>query len=251
MRVTMHQPEHLPWLGFFHKMAQAELYVYMDVVQYRRQYFQNRNRIVGVREPIWLLVPVRKLEHRHGPIMRVPLDNSRAWRKTYWGSIAYHYHNHPHFERYADELRQIVMTPYDLLADFNYALIDFFRRGFGITTPLIKASSLDVDGKRSSLIHDVALRTGATTYLSGPTGREYLDEEPFKRSGIAVEYHEFHHPRYAQHKRDAFISHLSALDLLMNCGPESHAVLFGKPAVTSVTFAPEIVRNFTDGLKTH
>ncbi|MDB5100438.1 MAG: WbqC-like protein family protein [Cyanobacteria bacterium RYN_339] len=251
MRVTMHQPEHLPWLGFFHKMAQADLYVYLDVVQYRRQYFQNRNRIVGVREPIWLLVPVRKLEHRHGPIMRVPLDNSRAWRKTYWGSIAYHYHNHPHFERYADELRSIVLTPFEQLTDLNYALIDFCRRAFAITTPLVRASSLDVDGKRSSLIHDVMVRTGATTYLSGPTGREYLDEEPFRASGIAVEYHDFHHPRYAQRGRAAFSSHLAALDLIMNEGPRCREVLLGKPLVTSVVWAPDRVESFTKALKSH
>lgn len=231
MRVTIHQPEHLPWLGFFHKMAQADLYVFMDVVQYRRQYFQNRNRIMGVHEPIWLLVPVRKQQHRHGPIMGVAIDHSRNWQKRYWGSIEYHYHRHPYFEPYAERLHDIIVSPHERLVDLNYALIGFMREALGITTPMVRASQLGVSGARTRLIHDICRKTGATTYLSGPTGRAYLDETPFERSGIAVEYHAFEHPQYAQARRPAFVSHLSTLDLLLNHGPLSRAILLGTPAV--------------------
>lgn len=229
MRVTIHQPEHLPWLGFFHKMASAELYVFMDVVQYRRQYFQNRNRITGVHEPIWVLVPVRKLQHRHGPIETTMIDNSRDWRKTYWGSIEYHYHNHPYFAEYGPRIREIVMAPHEQLVDFNYALIHLLREAFGIETPLLRASQLGVSGARSTLIHDICVKTGATTYLSGPSGRDYLDESPFKASGIEVEYHDFKHPVYPQRGRQAFVSHLAAIDLVMNHGPASGEILLGKP----------------------
>lgn len=236
MIVTMHQPEHLPWLGFFHKMAQADLFVVMDGVQFRRQYFQNRNRIIGVHAPIWVTVPVRKEAHRHGPIAGVRIDESRAWRRAYWGSIAYHYRKHPHFDRYAPGLAAILEARHATIADLNLALIGFFREALGITTPMIRASRLASAGRKTELIHAIAREVGATTYLSGPTGPAYLDEAPFRRDGIAVRYHAFKHPTYPQRGRDAFVPQLAALDLLMNVGPEARRVLLGEPATLNVHF---------------
>lgn len=231
MIVTIHQPEHMPWLGYFAKMADADLYVVCDQVQYRHQYFQNRNRIPGVQDPIWLNVPVLRRGMSHLPIHAVAIDNSRDWRKPYWGAIAYQYRKHPHYARYAEPLRAIVEAPWQRLIDFNLALIGFFRTELGIETPMVLASELGASGQKTEMIHHVCLRTGATTYLSGPSGRDYLDEAPFRHAGIAVAYHAFEHPRYAQHGRADFTPNMAALDLLMNAGPDARRVLLGdRPA---------------------
>lgn len=237
MIVTMHQPEHLPWLGFFHKMAQADLFILVDSCQYRHQYFQNRNRITGVQAPIWVTVPVLKEAHRHGAIRDVRIDESRDWRKAYWGSIAHHYRRHPHFERYAPTLHAVVMARHPRLVDLNLALIACFREALEIHTPLVKASALSPVGQKTELIHGLAQKVGATTYLSGPTGREYLQELPFRRDRINVRYHEFAHPAYGQRGRHAFMSHLSVLDLLMNHGPASREILLGRPRVAQRALA--------------
>ncbi len=225
MIVTIHQPEHLPWLGYFHKMALADRYVVLDATQYRHQYFQNRNRIIGNSEPLWLTVPIQKLRTRYGLITEQLIDHSHAWIDTYWKSIEYQYHRHPYFDTYGPELRAILKAAPEHLASLNYALIDFFRRALAIDTPLVLASSLGVQGQKTELIHDLCLKTGATVYLSGPSGRDYLDETPFRHSGIEVWYHDFQHPLYPQRKKKAFFSHLSALDMLMNCGPDSRYLL--------------------------
>ncbi len=226
MIVTLHQPEHLPWLGFFHKMAQADLYIYVDNVQYRHQYFQNRNRVRGAQAGVWVTVPVLCEQHRYGPIKDVRIDNSRNWRKTYWGSIAHNYRRHPYFSRYAERLHAIVMAPHERLVDLNYALINVFRQELGITTPTLRASDLEAHGAKTELIHSVCLRVGASTYLSGPSGADYLDETPFDEAGIAVRYHRFAHPTYPQKDRPSFTPYLSILDLLMHEGPHSAAILF-------------------------
>lgn len=224
MIVTMHQPEHLPWLGFFHKMALADLYVVMDAFQYRHQYFQNRNRIQGVQGALWITVPVLKRQHRYGPIAKVAIDQSRDWRKPYWGSIAYNYRKHPYFETYAPALKAIIDAPHALLCDFNLALIEFFREALGIATPMIHMSSLAVDGQRGDAILEIARQTQATVYLSGPSGKDYLDETPFRDAGIAVRYDAFEHPIYDQKGKTRFTPNLSTLDLLMNFGPASAAL---------------------------
>ncbi|MFP5504236.1 MAG: WbqC family protein, partial [Candidatus Sericytochromatia bacterium] len=221
MIVTMHQPEHLPWLGFFHKMAMADLYVVMDDFQYRHQYFQNRNRIQGVTTPIWLTVPVRKEEHRYRLIKDVRIDNSRNWRKSYWTSISYQYHKAPYYNRYAKDLEVIVLEPWEHLIDFNLVLIDYFREVLNIDTPMVRCSVLDVTGVQSEAIHHACLATDASCYLSGPSGRDYLDESLFAASGIEVRYDHFDHPIYPQAGKKEFTPLLSTLDLIMNCGPES------------------------------
>lgn len=230
MRVTAHQPEHMPWLGFFHKMAQADMYILLDAVQYRHRYFQNRNLIMGQAEPQWLNVPVRKEQNRYGPIASVRIHNDEDWRRAYWGSIEARYCKHPHFALYAPALQAIVGAPYELLIDFNMAIIGFFREALGIDTPIVRMSDLDAPGSKSELILQLCLATRASRYLSGPTGREYLDEAAFAAAGIGLDYHAFTHPEYPQRGHGAFIPCLSTLDLLMNCGPESRKWLLAAPA---------------------
>ncbi|MGE5708487.1 MAG: WbqC family protein, partial [Bacteroidota bacterium] len=137
MLLTIHQPEHLPWQGFFHKMAAADCFVVLDNVQYRHHYFQNRNRILA-REPMWLTVPVLRGDSHYGRIDQVLIENTQAWRHKYWKSIEQNYRSHPHYERYEGALREIVHTPFDRLIDLNLALIDFFRDALGITCPMVR-----------------------------------------------------------------------------------------------------------------
>lgn len=226
MLLTIHQPEHLPWQGFFHKMAAADCFVVLDNVQYRHHYFQNRNRILA-REPMWLTVPVLRGDSHYGRIDQVLIENTQAWRHKYWKSIEQNYRSHPHYERYEGALQKIIHTPFDRLIDLNLALIDFFRDALGITCPMVRASTLEVSGAKSELLRQICLRCGADHYLSGPSGVDYLDESLFRASGIQVRFHSFLPPVYPQFGTPFFTPLLSTLDLLMNCGPSSRTVLLG------------------------
>ena len=221
MIVTIHQPEHLPWLGFFHKMRRADRFVILDNVQYRTNYFQNRNRVLGANGPFWLTVPVRSRGHVASSIADIEIDGSQAWGERHRKSLEACYGRHPHFARYADELRTIVESPWSRLADLNLAIIEAFRSALDIGTPMVRASELGVEGRGSELLLAICERMGAATYLSGPSGRDYLDESLFANRGIAVQYHEFHHPVYPQRHANEFVSHLTALDALANLGPEA------------------------------
>jgi hypothetical protein len=231
MIVTIHQPEHLPWLGFFDKADQADLLILLDVVQYRKDYFQNRNRILGPGGPAWLTVPVVKTGYMDRTIGEMRINNEVAvhngvdWRRVHWQTIRHAYAHHPHFESVAGPLEAIYSTEWALLADLNERLIRTFIDALGIRTPIVRASGLGVAGTGTELLLDICRRTDASAYLSGPTGRDYLDEAPFREAGIGVAYHAFDHPEYPQRHSGAFVSHLSTLDLLCNCGPESLSII--------------------------
>lgn len=223
MIVTIHQPEYLPWLGFFHKMAGCDVYVLLDSVQFTKNNYQNRNRLVDQNGTVfWSTVPVRMVGHTDRRILDMEIDNAQPWSRKIWGRIVGAYRCHPYFTVLAPELETIYTAGYKTLIDLNLALIEFFRRQLGISVPMVRSSALDVRGSRSELLLSICQGLGADTYLSGPSGREYLDAAMFVAAEIKLDYHAFTHPTYAA---PAFHPYLSTLDLLMNHGPDSRTIL--------------------------
>lgn len=223
MRVTIHQPEHLPWLGFFHKMALCDVYVLLDSVQFTKNNYQNRNRLIDEKGTIfWSTVPVCMAGHTERSIAEMKIDNTQSWQRKCWGRIASAYRKHDYFPHLAPALEAAFMAEYEALVDINLALIDLFRRELEITVPMVRSSTLAVHGHRSELLLSICKNLGADAYLSGPSGRQYLDKSIFSENGVALEYHEFSHPVYAA---PIFQPYLSTLDLLMNHGPRSREIL--------------------------
>lgn len=223
MKITIHQPEHLPWLGFFHKMAECDVYVLLDSVQFTKNNYQNRNRLIDQNGKVfWSTVPVRMTGHIDKRIADMELDNTQPWPRKVWARIADAYRRHPYFAALGPELEAIFLGGHTLLVDLNLALIEFFRRQLEITVPMVRSSTLDVTGSRSALLLSICQNLGADTYLSGPSGREYLDTVLFEAGGVALDYHAFKHPTYIA---PTFQPYLSTLDLLFNHGPQSRAIL--------------------------
>jgi len=170
----------------------------------------------------WLSVPVLIKGHTDTAIRDIRIDNKQPWCRKYWGRLKSAYCKHPFFDLYEEELERILFREHEHLLDLNLELINFFRKHLGITNNLILSSELNVTGKRSDLLAQICAETDASTYLSGPSGRDYLNQEYFKERNVEVTYHEFHPPTYpAEH----FEPGLSMLDLLMNCGEESAEIL--------------------------
>ena len=223
MRVTIHQPEHLPWLGFFHKMAQCDVYVLLDNVQFTKNNYQNRNRLIDEKGLVyWSTVPVRMVGHTDRNLADIEVDNTQPWQRKCWGRITDSYRRHPYFRQLAPKLELIFKAKYQALIDINLRLIEFSRQELKINVPMVRSSTLNVQGSRSALLFSICKSLGADTYLSGPSGKLYLDQSLFSDGGVAVEYHEFSHPVYAA---PVFKPYLSTLDLLMNYGPKSREIL--------------------------
>lgn len=223
MRVTIHQPEHLPWLGFFHKMADCDAYVLLDSVQFTKNNYQNRNRLIDQNGTVfWSTVPIRMTGHTDKRIADMELDNTQPWLRKAWGRITSAYRRHSYFNTLAPELESIFMGGHAHLVDLNLDLIEFFRRQLHISVPMMRSSTMDVEGSRSELLLSICKGLGAHTYLSGPDGRNYLDTTLFSAAGMALDYHAFKHPTYPA---PIFQPYLSTLDLLFNHGPKSREIL--------------------------
>jgi hypothetical protein len=223
MRVAIHQPQFMPWLGYFDKMDQADLFVLLDTVQFKKNEFQNRNRIKTAQGPMWLTVPVTyRFPQR---IAEVGVQRAEDWRRRHLQALRTNYARAACWAAAVAGLEALYATDWEGLAPLNVASVEWLRRELGIATPLRLASQLEACSEDpTGRLVEICQRLGATTYLAGAGGRDYMDLEAFARAGVAVTFQEYEHPTYPQ-CFDGFTSHLSALDLVLNCGPQSLEVL--------------------------
>jgi WbqC-like protein family len=235
MIVAIHQPHYLPWLGYLHRMASADLFVLLDHVQFERRNYQNRTMVRMNGEARWLTVPVVQRSQKERIVDKEidnRLDGTKTWGEIHRATLRHAYGRAPGFCAYAPAFEALLTRRWERLVDLNAAGLELLRQAFGIGTPLARSSELAVEGARAELILGICRAVGATTLLAGFGGsRGYLDPQAFARYGIRVAFHEWRHPQYRQCGAGDFIPGLSALDLLFNCGPQSREILFGAPAM--------------------
>jgi len=225
VRVAIHQPHYLPWLGYLAKWAAADVFVFLDTVQYEKNGWQNRNRIKTAAGPRWLTVPVHA---RLGtPIAEVTVDGAQPWRERHRQAIAQAYAEAPHLDRYRAELDALYAKAWPRLAPLAAATAEWLARAAGIATPTRLASSLAVAaGDPTERLVALCQAVGADTYLAGRDGAHYMDVARFATAGIAVLYQDYAHPAYAQ-LHGEFAPNCSGLDLLLTHGDDALAILLG------------------------
>lgn len=218
--VTVHQPEHLPWLGFFNKMAKADVFVLLDNVPFRKNYFQNRNKILGTNGEQWIGIPVSVKGHITSTIKdtQIAYSANPKWREKYLRTVQESYGKYEFFNDIFPKLSEIITSDFVTISDVNIEIIKMFANGFGIKPQFIRGSELDVDGAKSDLILDICENLKADVYIAGPFGREYLKRDEFDERDIRVCFNDYSHPLYTQKKSNEFVPYLSGLDLVMNCG---------------------------------
>lgn len=224
MIVSINQPAFLPWLGYYDRIYQSDLAVVLDHVQFEKGSFTNRNKIRSVNAPVWLTVPLVKKGASKASINSIEINNSINWQKKQLETVRQSYSRSSFFNQYFDDVKALYTREYQqlntLLRESNQFLVD----ALSINTPLLNSSEMEVSGSKSDLVLNICNEVNATTYISGPYGRDYLDLNKFKESGIDVVFHEYEHPTYPQ-LYDGFEPYMSVIDLLFNCGCDSLKVL--------------------------
>jgi len=217
--VAVHQPQYLPWLGYFDKIRRADVFCYLDNVQYKKNDWQNRNRIKTARGWQWLTVPVQYRFPQN--INEVTINNTVNWKNKHLQTLVTNYNRAPFFKEFAKFFEQVYAEDWVYLSELNIALIEHLKTAFGLDqVPAVKSSEFSLREDPTDRLIDICKILKADTYLSGQDGVKYMDLDRFRQSGIQVIVQEFTHPVYPQLFKD-FQSHMSAVDLLFNCGPGS------------------------------
>ncbi len=232
MIISAHQPEYLPYLGFFYKMANVDRFILVDHIQFSTGGFQNRNRIRTVSDPrgwAWLTVPVIAKGKGFQKINEIKIDNSSSWGRQHWKTIYFNYKKTPFFSKHEAFFKNLYSKKWVNLIDLNETVIYYLKEQLGIKTPLIESSKYKLKGKKTDLLIELCEELGADTHLTGSGskklgGKSYLEEEKFAKNNVKHIFSEFKHPIYPQ-RFEPFIENLSVIDLLFNCGPKSLEII--------------------------
>ena len=230
MILSGHQPNFLPYLGFFDKMMKCDLFILVDHVQFEKKGWQNRNRVRvkhGSDGWAWLTVPVYTSNRYDQKISEVEIDNSSEWGSKIWKTLFYSYKKADYFKEHEDFFKSVFTeSRWEKLVELNIELISYLKACFDIDVPIMKSSDYLISGKKTDLLIEMTQKLGCDTYLSGGSddAREYVNEEEFEEHGLNHVFQNFTHPTYKQVYKP-FVPNMSAIDLLFNHGDESKNII--------------------------
>lgn len=211
------QPTYLPYLGYFHLIAQADVFVFLDDVQFARRSWQQRNRIWGAGGEVMLSVPVQKAD-RDAAISTIETAETERWREKHLHAIRHAYARRPFFAETMAFLDDQLGTPTPRLADLNCNLITAAAGKLGLTTEFVRASTLATRGERSDHLLAICRAVGASDYLSPVGSRDYMDEDGvFAQASFPVRFQGFVEIPYNQ-GHEPFAPYMAFIDAVMNLG---------------------------------
>ena len=231
MKVAILQSNYIPWKGYFDIINSVDLFVWYDNVQYTPRNWRNRNRIKTSNGTIWLSVPCDGTQGMTIEDVRILGD---AWRNKHWTALEQAYARAPHFDEYRELFAELYLEGTDeFLSSLNRTFIERICRGpLEVDTPFRDACEFPVTGIGQERILGILEAVSATTYVSGPAGKNYIDPNLFEERGITIEWMEYSkYPEYPQ-LHGAFEHGVSILDLLFNVGPDASKYIWG-PQATS------------------
>jgi len=222
MKVTVHQPNFLPYMGFFDKCDYADILVIYDSTQFKKKDFQNRNKIKGKESWFWLNVPIKF--NSTSKINEVKIDNSHDWKRIHLRALKTCYSNTPYFDKYFSSIKEIYRKEWEYLSSFNIELIKFLLTELGIKCKIILSSDLSLETKATEGLVEICQKVGSNHYISGKDGKGYMNLDYFKSKINFIEFQDYKHPIYSQ-KFGKFEPYMCILDVLFNEGPESLKII--------------------------
>jgi len=216
--ISIHQPNYLPYPGFFHKVIHSDVFIVQDVTKFDER-FSNRNKIISSTEWTWLTVPIKK-NHKDYLLKDVQIFNDLKWNKVHRKKLESAYNKSNFFNKYNTDLNLILEQKWEMLLELNMTIIKKINDWLKIKTKIIYESELGIEGEATNRLINICKAVNADVYLSGDMGHDYLNEELFKQNEIELRYQNYTPKQYNQILSREFIPNLSIIDMLSNIGHE-------------------------------
>jgi len=213
--ISIHQPDYIPYWGYFYKILKADIFVFLDDVQFSNNNMHHWNRIKTPQGECRLKVPV---EYRFGDkINQVRPKDELKWKEKHLRTIEMNYARADFFKEIYPSYKGILCSDYKTLADMNIAINSFICKFLGITPKFIRSSELNISTAKEERVIDICLALGGTEYISGNGAQAYQSESHFTERGVKLVYTDYYPFAYKQLWRE-FLPNISILDYLFNCG---------------------------------
>lgn len=216
------QSNYIPWKGYFDNLAQADVFVVFDDVQFTRRDWRNRNKIKTPNGTTWLTIPVKSKGKYHDKIHEIEVVDG-SWAEKHWKAIERNYRQAAGFSECGPELEQVYArcAGETHLTEINRLLLKSCCDLLGIDVEFRDSRELGDAGEKSDRLLSICRDLGVENYLSGPAAQCYLDVALFERNGIAVSWADYsNYPDYRQ-LHGPFVHEVSIVDLLLNEGREA------------------------------
>jgi hypothetical protein len=220
-KVAIIQSNYIPWKGYFDMIAAVDEFVLYDDMQYTRRDWRNRNKIKTPQGTEWVTVPVQVKGKFKQTIRETEISGS-DWATTHWRALCLNYRRAAQFKVVAPRLEPLYLrTKYSHLFKLNRTLIEWVCDQLGIKTKISDSAEYKIDGGKMERLANICLQAGADEYVSGPTGRAYLDANVFAARGLKLTWFDYSgYPEYPQLWGE-FRHNVTILDLLFNCGQDA------------------------------
>jgi hypothetical protein len=223
MRVGVIQSNYVPWRGYFDFIREVDVFVIHDDLQFTKGDWRNRNLLKTAQGTHWMTVPVH-YRHTAQLICDTRVDYSRNWQRQHRNLIMANLGSAPYLPDVLSLIHDSFEARHETISGLNVALIKAVCRYLGIVTPIRHSSEFRLGGTKTTRLIELLTAMRATTYVSGPSARSYLDESTFREARIRLEYKRYDYPEYPQ-LFGKFDGRVSILDLIANCGPSARRLL--------------------------
>lgn len=221
--VSVHQPNYLPWLGYFYKVSCSDVFVFLDDADFPNRGYLSRSQILIQGQPAWLTVPVLK---QTAAIYLVQQADAK-WAEKHIKTIEANYRKTPFYDTYSGAIADVLRSHAGAsLAELNIALINLVCGWLGIRTCIVKSSGFGLSETSDDRLIRLVQLCGGRHYLSGKGGANYQSPEKFAQAGIDLVYSNFKPISYSQRGAEEFVPGLSVIDALFNVGGDSIAGMF-------------------------
>lgn len=235
--VSIHQPGYHRYLGFFKKIAESDIFIILDSVQYVPREWQNRQRFIHNGVEKWLSVPVNSGRD----LIKNKVITDNLWKVSHFNIIKEIYKKAPYWDEHNNFLSNFYSKKHLSLEKMCTEMMNYVISVLDIKTKIYLASDFESEAAYKmhkgellseliiELLHDKKLgHPSRTTYLSGHGAIEYMNSadekgmvqsDYFAKHHMDIEYSDFTpKPYYQCYSVDKFIPYLSAFDALINIG---------------------------------
>ncbi len=225
MIISFSQPVFIPWGGFFARLLSADRMVLLDNTVLARGFtFVNRNRLKGPEGEVWITVPLKRKGRGAQKIKDLEIYEKERWKKKFLATLQHDYGHSVYFKPLLEKIRSAVDKQGYQFLDLALDLLDILRSNLGIDAEMILQSNLKIVGKGTPLIVSIASELRADEVILPSGSEKAMERGLFEKAGIKVRFLRYAPPQNPQFWGD-YVPNLSALDLLLCCGPEGRAVI--------------------------
>ncbi len=215
MIVAIHQPDYIPYPGYFYKLAKSDAFVFLDDCQFSNDNMHNWNVVKTPQGSVRLKIPVES--HLGDNINVVRTKDELKWKEKHLDIIFHNYKKSPFYDEIMPEYSEIIKKEYANLSELNIAIVKYMCEKFGFAPKFYKSSDMNIQTRREERVIDICAALGATEYLSGHGASVYQVPEHFSDRGIKLTYTDYEPIKYSQLWGE-FLPNMSIVDYVFNCG---------------------------------